>query len=258
MLGSQDRSGGADAGCGGLLAVVRDLDEHRDSPRGCVGEEADGAGHHLPAGSVDFAAERFVLQAAVDGRDREARGLGSLALGLAGGDGGNDQCVSAGAVVLGSVTLGHVPAKNEQLLGCAGYRERVRNCSRVAPGEGLATNTREEVPVPGRLIPVPSDRARDAPTAIFAASDVQAPGVIAAARRRGLRVPEDLSVIGFDDIELAGHVGLATVRQYLQQSGEVAARMLMAMLRGETLPQREVLLLLSVVPRNSTAVRDGR
>ena len=49
--------------------------------------------------------------------------------------------------------------------------------------------------------------AADRPTAIFAASDTQALGVIAAARELGLRVPDDLSVIGYDDIEAADYVG---------------------------------------------------
>src|SRR3954451_10239168 len=53
------------------------------------------------------------------------------------------------------------------------------------------------------------------PTAIFAASDTQALGVIAAAHDLGLRVPEGLSVIGYDDVEAAEYVGLTTVRQQL-------------------------------------------
>ena len=47
-------------------------------------------------------------------------------------------------------------------------------------------------------------RSPDRPTAIFAGSDLQALGVYEAARRPGLRVPEDLSVVGFDDLPLAG------------------------------------------------------
>ena len=57
------------------------------------------------------------------------------------------------------------------------------------------------------------------PSAIFAASDVQAFGVLDAAARAGLAVPGDLSVIGFDDIELAAAIGLTTVRQPLRASG---------------------------------------
>jgi LacI family transcriptional regulator len=63
----------------------------------------------------------------------------------------------------------------------------------------------------------------DPPTAIVAASDVQAVGVMEAAESLGLRVPDDLSVVGYDDIELAALMGLTTVRQPLGGSGERAA-----------------------------------
>lgn len=68
----------------------------------------------------------------------------------------------------------------------------------------------------------------DRPTAIFAASDTQALGVLEAARLRGLDVPEDLSVIGFDDVEVAQYVGLTTVRQPLYESGLMAGEMLLS------------------------------
>jgi DNA-binding LacI/PurR family transcriptional regulator len=70
-------------------------------------------------------------------------------------------------------------------------------------------------------------REDDRPTAIFAASDTQAFGVIAAARELGLHVPEDLSVIGYDDIEAADYVGLTTIRQKLFESGRRGAEMLL-------------------------------
>jgi DNA-binding LacI/PurR family transcriptional regulator len=73
---------------------------------------------------------------------------------------------------------------------------------------------------------------RRRPTAIFAASDVQAFGVLDAAARAGLAVPEDLSVIGFDDIELASAIGLTTVRQPLRASGQAGARLLLDALDG--------------------------
>jgi LacI family transcriptional regulator, galactose operon repressor len=75
---------------------------------------------------------------------------------------------------------------------------------------------------------------RRPPTAIFAASDVQAFGVLDAAARAGLAVPGDLSVIGFDDIELAAAIGLTTVRQPLRESGRVGARLLLRALEGES------------------------
>jgi LacI family transcriptional regulator/LacI family repressor for deo operon, udp, cdd, tsx, nupC, and nupG len=68
----------------------------------------------------------------------------------------------------------------------------------------------------------------DPPTAIFTASDTQALGVIAAAREIGLHVPDDLSVVGYDDIEAADYVGLTTVRQQLFESGRRGAEILLA------------------------------
>jgi LacI family transcriptional regulator len=74
---------------------------------------------------------------------------------------------------------------------------------------------------------------RRRPSAIFAASDVQAFGVLDAAARAGLAVPDDLSVIGFDDIELAAAIGLTTVRQPLRESGRLGAQLLLRVLSGE-------------------------
>ncbi len=66
------------------------------------------------------------------------------------------------------------------------------------------------------------------PTAIFAASDTQALGVIAAAAEAGLHVPDDLSVVGYDDIEAADYVGLTTIRQQLFESGRRGAEILLS------------------------------
>ncbi|NNC12527.1 substrate-binding domain-containing protein [Planctomonas sp. JC2975] len=70
----------------------------------------------------------------------------------------------------------------------------------------------------------------DPPTAIIAASDVQAMGVYEAARRHGLRIPDDLSVVGFDDIPSAGWMAppLTTVRQPLAEMASLAVKMLVA------------------------------
>ncbi|MEV0967893.1 LacI family DNA-binding transcriptional regulator [Microtetraspora glauca] len=95
----------------------------------------------------------------------------------------------------------------------------------------------------------------DPPTAIFAGSDMQAFGVFEAARRRGLRVPEDLSVVGFDDLPLARSAWppLTTVRQPLQEMAALAARMVLAIGRGEVPEPRRVELATDLVIRESTA-----
>jgi DNA-binding LacI/PurR family transcriptional regulator len=98
---------------------------------------------------------------------------------------------------------------------------------------------------------------RDPPSAIFAASDTQAMGVLAAADQAGASVPHELSVIGFDDIQSAALLGLSTVRQPLEDSGAQGAERLCALLRGETVrPQRQVLEV-QVMHRASSARPGG-
>ena len=94
---------------------------------------------------------------------------------------------------------------------------------------------------------------RRPPTAIFAASDVQAFGVLDAAARAGFAVPGDLSVIGFDDIELAAAIGLTTVRQPLRESGRVGAELLLRALNGEPAAAPAQLTALEVVTRRTVS-----
>jgi len=92
------------------------------------------------------------------------------------------------------------------------------------------------------------------PTAIFAASDTQALGVLAAAEKSGHSVPDDLSVVGYDDIESAAQLGLSTVHQPLAESGAHGASRLCALIRGQLVrPLREELPL-SMVTRTSSAM----
>lgn len=76
------------------------------------------------------------------------------------------------------------------------------------------------------------------PTAIFAMSDIQALACIRAANEAGLRVPDDLSVIGYDDLEMSQHIGLTTVRQHLELSGRIAVQHLLSLL-AEVDPQAD-------------------
>jgi len=87
--------------------------------------------------------------------------------------------------------------------------------------------------------------------AIFAASDLMAAGAIQALRRAGRRVPADVAVIGFDDIEIAEPLGLTTVRQPLRQSGARGADLLLALIAGAATGAGE-LDVLSVVERRTT------
>ena len=71
------------------------------------------------------------------------------------------------------------------------------------------------------------------PSAVFAMSDMQALACIAAAKEAGLRVPEDVSVIGYDDLEIAYHTGLTTLRQHLELNGSIALKCLVDQIRGD-------------------------
>lgn len=89
------------------------------------------------------------------------------------------------------------------------------------------------------------------PTAIFAPSDTQAIGVLRAARNCQLQVPNDVAVIGFDDIEIAGYIGLTTVHQPLEESGRVAVELLLARLEDRSRPAQHVRLPLRLVQRET-------
>lgn len=91
------------------------------------------------------------------------------------------------------------------------------------------------------------------PTAIFASNDLSAFGVMEAARERGLRIPEDISSMGFDDIPQASlmHPKLTTVHQPLEQMGRVAARMLLEAIEQPDRPPRRVTLATRLVIRDS-------
>jgi DNA-binding LacI/PurR family transcriptional regulator len=98
-------------------------------------------------------------------------------------------------------------------------------------------------------------RLPDPPTAIFTANDLQAFGVYEAARQAGLRIPEDLSVVGFDDLSFTRWAGppMTTVRQPLVRMGAAAARMIVALAGGAELDQHRVELATELVVRQSTA-----
>lgn len=98
------------------------------------------------------------------------------------------------------------------------------------------------------------------PTAIFAGSDLQALGVYEEAARRGLRVPDDLSVVGFDDLSIARYVTppLTTVRQPHREMAAGAVRMVLSMSRGDQ-PEEptRVELATNLVVRSSTRAYRG-
>jgi DNA-binding LacI/PurR family transcriptional regulator len=97
----------------------------------------------------------------------------------------------------------------------------------------------------------------DPPTAVFAASDTQALGVLEAAGIEGVGVPEDLSLVGFDDLEVAPYVGLTTVAQPLYESGRRGLERLLDAVDGETGGELLEQLELELAVRRTTAPPRG-
>jgi len=97
-----------------------------------------------------------------------------------------------------------------------------------------------------RLLEMP-----EPPTAIFSATDLQAVGVLQAARDRGLCVPDDLAVVGFDDLDIAQYLGLTTVRHHLDESGRLAAELLFSRLSNSSRPIQHVELPLDLIERET-------
>jgi DNA-binding LacI/PurR family transcriptional regulator len=89
------------------------------------------------------------------------------------------------------------------------------------------------------------------PTAIFAATDDLALRVLKVARLRGLRIPDDLAVVGFDDVDIAGYLDLTTVNQSLDESGKLAVESLIAQIADPTRPTRSTFVELSLVERGT-------
>ena len=137
-------------------------------------------------------------------------------------------------------------------------RDRTRGYERALAAAGI--EVREEyvregtrLPNVARAIATELLSLPERPTAVFAASDTQAIGVLEAARTLGIDVPGQLSVVGFDDIEVAGYLDLTTVRQPLLESGRRGARLLLDALEGRQVPPLRELLPLELVVRGTTS-----
>jgi LacI family transcriptional regulator len=139
-------------------------------------------------------------------------------------------------------------------------RERVNGFHAALAGAGIAPDRSLEIPsdfeigggyaAAAKLLDRP-----DRPTAIFGFNDNIAIGVIRAARERGIRIPEDISLVGFDDAEEAMLVTptLTTVRQPLQEMGRMGVSLLSRLLEGQAVEALRVELATKLVVRESTA-----
>lgn len=156
---------------------------------------------------------------------------------------------------IGFVT-GH-PQLNSARERLDGYRAALQH-HRIAYDSALVVEgdymTRGGYAGAQRLLSLP-----DRPTAIFAANDLSAFGVLDAIHEAGLSIPNDVSVIGFDDIPLASLVypKLTTVRQPLVQIGRVAVRLLLEKLENPDKEARRITLATELVIRDSCAPPKG-
>ena len=134
-----------------------------------------------------------------------------------------------------------------------GYRAALAAAG-ILPDPTLERKAEPEID-PGRAAAEQLLDLSEPPTAIFAFNDNIAIGAIQAARARGLRVPEELSVVGFDDVEHATIVtpALTTVRQPLAEMGRTGVSLLMRLLEGQRFETLHVELATRLVVRDSTA-----
>jgi LacI family transcriptional regulator len=130
-----------------------------------------------------------------------------------------------------------------------GYRDGLEHAgfdideSLIVPGD-FSTGTGHERALELLCLPSP-------PTAIFASNDQSAIGVLQATEELGLRVPEDISVIGFDNISEAGYLGLTTIDQHLAEMGYIATQMLIKLINGEPLDSKVHKMPAQLVERKS-------
>jgi LacI family transcriptional regulator, repressor for deo operon, udp, cdd, tsx, nupC, and nupG len=167
----------------------------------------------------------------------------------------------------GRMVAEHLLQRGHERLAFVGHRQRVQYAS---PSENRLGGFREALDAAGR--PLHEDHVRrvdhtleaaraathelldvdDAPTAIFAHDDVLAGGVLRAIRDRRLATPDDVAVVGFDDSDIAEHLGLTSVHQPLEESGSAATRTLLAQLADRNRSLRHTSLDLVLVERETT------
>jgi LacI family transcriptional regulator len=132
----------------------------------------------------------------------------------------------------------------------AGFRQGLEDAGLSLPGAHVFScpYTQKETRQAAReLLSLPKP-----PTAIFAASDMQALSVMKVARELNINIPNDLAVIGFDDIDVADHVDLTTIRQHLDESGRLAVEILLSRIGESDRPLQHINLPLQLIERMTT------
>lgn len=132
-----------------------------------------------------------------------------------------------------------------------GYRDALVRAG--IPPDGVLIEAGDFTRETGRLCARRLLALREPPTAIFAANDQSALGVMQAAREVGLRIPEDLSVLGFDNIPEAAYANpaLTTVDQFIQEMGRQGAEMLLDLIQGKSLASKVYRTMTQLVVRDS-------
>ena len=166
------------------------------------------------------------------------------------------RAVTAHLLELGHRRIAHVVGEGEVgRLRRAGYEAELATAG-LTPWcvEGDWTETT------GQRVAADLLRSADPPTAVFAANDRSAMGVLAMADQLGIRVPEDLSVVGYDNTVFARlhRFSLTTVDAHIAEVGQVAGRTLTARLDGEAGTAETRLLAPSLVIRSTTAPPPAR
>lgn len=90
------------------------------------------------------------------------------------------------------------------------------------------------------------------PSAIFAASDNQALSIMKVVRQLNMRIPDDVAVVGFDDIDMADYVDLTTVRQHLDESGRLSAEIVLGRIADPSRATQHIYLPLNLIERQTT------
>lgn len=191
-------------------------------------------------------------------RDFMAAGIDSLSI---------DNVAAACAAVEHLIGLGH--RRIAMIAGLAGtfpQEKRATGFTQALAAHGLNAEERlvrggQFTEEGGYLATIELLRQDPVPTAIFAANDLMAIGALRAIRESGARVPDDIAVIGFDDIPAAAMVSpsLSTIAQHPQSLGSAAAHLLLERLKGETVgPGRHCDMPFTLVARASTGASGDR
>lgn len=213
--------------------------------------QADGLillGPMMRIAAIEMAAQRVPV--VVVGRRTSGRGMDSVR---------DDDDAGARAVVDHLVALGHQRIAHIHAGSAPGARARRSGYERAMEQHGLGQQVRN---VRGAFTEAGGSMAMrtiiesgDLPTAVFVANDFAAMGALEAIDQAGLRVPEDVSVVGYDDISASNNsrIALTTVAQPSAEMGRVAVRLLVERLQDGRTESRHIVLPPQLVTRRTSA-----